>query len=394
MGLLEDVADAAGGDDCGDVLSWLTAREAAFRALKEQKNPVLRLCNRVMGRLSRASEPQLVAGLLIFLAKVFPLNERSGLNLLGATAPALISAPEDVPPGAVDSNGQPVDALLYAATWGLQPLLHSPRELAAPDAWAKFVADARAVLAALAAQPAQVAAGVGGSGGGAGGSSGGGGADGGGSGGTVGYLASPQLFGLQLRDATFRRALLVQLLVALQAVRSPVRAADPPLRAKQQPEAAALEADAYKALAATPDDGPAFAAAVRAVLAREEGWAQWKRGGPPPLTAAAAKGAAGKGPACPDYERPPLEPPLARRVADGEAAEAAAAAKARARRDALLAALARERRSNLELDTDEMMAPRKRVKVRELAKGGGGGRWSCLFLLLRPLLRANTGSAP
>lgn len=47
--------------------------------------PVLRLCNRMLARLSRASEPQLVAGLLVFLSKVFPLNERSGLNVLVGT---------------------------------------------------------------------------------------------------------------------------------------------------------------------------------------------------------------------------------------------------------------------------------------------------------------------
>jgi hypothetical protein len=43
--------------------------------------PVLRLGNRLLARLSRASEPRLCAGVLLFLAKVFPLNERSGLNI-------------------------------------------------------------------------------------------------------------------------------------------------------------------------------------------------------------------------------------------------------------------------------------------------------------------------
>lgn len=92
---------------------------------------------------------------------------------------------------------------------------------------AKFVADVRTVLGALATQPAQVAAGAAGSltrGAaqlpGTGKNSGGMEVDGGaraagnGRGGvsesTVGYLSSPQLFGLQLRDATFRRDLLVQ----------------------------------------------------------------------------------------------------------------------------------------------------------------------------------------
>lgn len=68
--------------------------------------------------------------------------------------------------------------------------------------------DVRTVLAALAAQPAQVAAGAVAVGGG-GGNGSGMDADAGGES-TVGYLSSPQLFGLQLRDATFRRDLLVQ----------------------------------------------------------------------------------------------------------------------------------------------------------------------------------------
>jgi len=184
-------------------------------------------------------------------------------------SPALISSPEEVPPGAVDSNGQPVDALLYATAWGLQPPLHNPRDAAAPDAWSKFVADVRTVLGALATQPAQVAAGASAAAAGGGGGDGAMQVDGGSAAAaaaagdgesTVGYLSSPQLFGLQLRDATFRRNLLVQVLVLLQAVQAPVKAQDPPLRPKQVPEAQALEGEVYAALEATPENGKAFAA--------------------------------------------------------------------------------------------------------------------------------------
>jgi len=89
---------------------------------------------------------------------------------------------------------------------------------------------------------------------------------------------------------------------------------------------------------------------------------QWKRGGPPPLPLP-APGKDGKVLACPDFERPALAPGVAARVAEGEAAAAAAAARGGSRREALLAALARERRSALEMETDEMLAPRKRIKV-------------------------------
>lgn len=51
-----------------------------------------------------------------------------------------------------------------------------------------------------------------------------------------------------------------QVLITLQAVRQPVKPTDAVLRTKQLPEAAALEAEVYAALEATPDNGAAFAA--------------------------------------------------------------------------------------------------------------------------------------
>jgi hypothetical protein len=39
--MLEDVADAVGGDDCGDVLAWLAAHEGALRAAREMKTPLV-----------------------------------------------------------------------------------------------------------------------------------------------------------------------------------------------------------------------------------------------------------------------------------------------------------------------------------------------------------------
>lgn len=51
-----------------------------------------------------------------------------------------------------------------------------------------------------------------------------------------------------------------QVLVLLQAVQNPVKPTDPGLRAKQVPEAQALESEVYAALEETPEGGKAFAA--------------------------------------------------------------------------------------------------------------------------------------
>lgn len=375
--MLEDVADSVGGDDCGGVLAWLQQREDTLSEVRDLKTPILRLCNRLLSRLSRASDPQLCASILLFMTKVFPLSERSGMNLMNSLSPALISRPEEVSPGTVDSNGQPIDTLMYNTTWALQPLLHSPKDVVVPDTWAKFVSDVRVVLGALATQPAQVAAGAAGSATMAapdstqldGGVNGVGGGDGGGGGGegTVGYLSSPQLFGLQLRDATFRRDLLVQVLILLHAVQNPVKQ-EPPLRTKQLQEAQALEGAVITALEATPEAGKAFAAAVLSCLRREDAWVLWKKGGAPPFPQVFNK--EGKLQPCPDYDRKPLEPSLREQTRQKEEAAAAAEARIKARRDAMLSALAREKRSALEMDIDEMMAPRKRIKTdSDILKG-------------------------
>jgi hypothetical protein len=56
-----------------------------------------------------------------------------------------------------------------------------------------------------------------------------------------------------------------QVLILLQALQSQVKPSDPSLRPKQAQEAAALEAEVYAALEATPHAGAAFAAGARAV---------------------------------------------------------------------------------------------------------------------------------
>ncbi len=58
---------------------------------------------------------------------------------------------------------------------------------------------------------------------------------------------------------------------------------------------------------------------------------QWKRGGPPPVPAPPRDA---KAQACPDFERPPGAATVAARVAEGEAAAAAAVARAKSRREA------------------------------------------------------------
>ena len=47
------------------------------------KNPILRMCNDLLKRLSRTMDTAFCGRILILLAKSLPLNEKSGLNLAG-----------------------------------------------------------------------------------------------------------------------------------------------------------------------------------------------------------------------------------------------------------------------------------------------------------------------
>ena len=272
---------------------------------------------------------------------------------------------------AFDSSGERIDGALYKRFWELQRALQSPlptllvpnssasssssssappaSSSSSPEAaaWAEFQASVRAVLEAFARTPVAVDA-AGGSKVGLGLSSSSSSSKGRRLGSAsakrrsgaappppqpssssssssaavgVSYLSSPSIFGLQMRDGAVRRHFLVQVLIALHALRHPPQrlasaaGAGPskssaaaatataaaataatapkvsPPRARQLAEAGSLESAVLSALELVPPEGKKYAAAVRAALAREGSWAAWKGGNPP----------------CPSLERAPLD---------------------------------------------------------------------------------------
>jgi THO complex subunit 1 len=92
------------------------------------------------------------------------------------------------------------------------------------------------------------------------------------------YLTSAKLLRLELRDASFRRSLLLQLALLLRYARGPPPPGAP-LKGKAVEEAAALAARAAAALAAVPPAGKAFAAAADAAMDRDRNWVAWKAAG-------------------------------------------------------------------------------------------------------------------
>ncbi len=122
-----------------------------------------RLCNELMRRLSKTQNTVLCGRVLLLLAHLFPLAEKSALNLLGAVnksnvtsfasteeAAAILSA-EEVEGG----SGAGVDASFYRTFWNLCAFLQNPQSVISlpADKWSTFSGALETVLAALEAQP-------------------------------------------------------------------------------------------------------------------------------------------------------------------------------------------------------------------------------------------------
>ncbi|GLI69388.1 hypothetical protein VaNZ11_013989 [Volvox africanus] len=327
-----------------------------FRREQGAKLALLRMSNMLFRRLSKAYDVRLCGRLLIFISRCYELNDKSGLNVVGALNGGLTLPVDEVEPGAVDSIGEQIDRRLYTCFWGLQAIFQNPTQVLQPAVYGKVMADMSLVLDEFAAIKNPVAA------------TGpwvaarhtgnqnrphlrGGGdmADGmevdrsgegcreeaacsrsqvseSGSGLGTRYLTSSKLFGLQVRDCTFRRHFLLQCLALLQYIEQPNKSDKSAIG--QRPEGLeAMRAKLFSALSDSKEYGPDFAAAVRGVLEHEAHWVAWKHGThpPPPGSAgpattsppasAAAGSAAGSGAAsaaagelCRDFTRPPAAP--------------------------------------------------------------------------------------
>ncbi|CAL8470063.1 g9605 [Coccomyxa elongata] len=283
--IMEDVMELSTIEEAQGVFGYLESRIKKLRQVYNfssekslSKLSVLRICNQLLRRLSRASSSELCGRILMFLTRLLPLLDRSGLNVQGQFNTSHSTPVEDMPEAPVDSNGKPVDAAFYATFWGLQALFQQPYAAMKPSKWAATIADIKRVLTEFTKQPVVLAS------------------SSGGEGGdvleeaalTVKYLSSPKLMRLQLSDAALRRHFLLQALVFLHACQHPVlkpgtqqakQAKQEALRSKQLLEAEELDGLLYAELQRTPKHGAHFCAAVRTILHRETQWAKWKSEG-------------------------------------------------------------------------------------------------------------------
>ena len=314
--LAQDVLEAADIGTCERRFSLIERHAGALAAAlgAGSKTPLLvllRMCVELMRRMSKSEHTAFCGRVLLFLAQVYPLSDPSGVNLKGelntanvtlfedeatfaaaaeaadaadAAAAASTASMKKTPTAATTTtvaatHDRPIDYQFYKTFWSLQVQLRDTSVvLASADLWHQFEAALDTVMAALSTQRVTVAGRSADSAHGAAAAA---------SAASevdtfVKYLTSSSLLDLQLSDASFRRHVLLQMLIAFQTLldKKPVDAAGTdPLSSTQRTRVVALKKRALALLRATPPHGDVFEAAVSRLLRREGGWTAWKAGG-------------------------------------------------------------------------------------------------------------------
>lgn len=201
---------------------------------------LLRICNKLLKQLSntqKAEDAEFAGSIMILLAKVFPLSERSAVNVLGSYNVRKSSSTETstllenemsgrLESGAEQSGGSSsagVSGEFYKTFWEVQEVFTDPpgtilptqqSQAAAADAYSIFMKDITSILMALESTPlpkvTTTAAAIN--------------ANDNGNALSVRhhkYLTSRQLLHLQLKDAQLRVHFLAQLLIVLSHLASP-----------------------------------------------------------------------------------------------------------------------------------------------------------------------------
>ncbi|KAJ6341106.1 hypothetical protein OIU78_009308 [Salix suchowensis] len=199
--LLEDLTEMSTMRNCKDIFGYIESKQDILgkqELFARGKLVMLRTCNQLLRRLSKANDVVFCGRILMFLAHFFPLSERSAVNIKGVFNTSNETKYEKEPPAAIS-----LDFNFYKTLWSLQEYFCDPSLTLSPIKWQKFSSSLTVVLNTFEAQPLseeeggvnnleEEAAAF-----------------------NIKYLTSSKLMGLELKDPSFRRHVLVQCLILL-----------------------------------------------------------------------------------------------------------------------------------------------------------------------------------
>lgn len=313
--ILSDAFDMITLDRCEDLFSlveeqvWTWMKPAFFGS---GKILLLRMCNDLLRRLSYSQNTVFCGRIQLFLARLFPLSEKSALNLMSHFNLENITSFKKVPKPAtetpkeeqeseegeemevepiIDSNTlaseMPVDYNLYEKLWSVQDFFRNPTLCFNNDRWKNFTQQTQEVLQVFSSfkleyvetkrdrrpvrpdkQEMDTTPSL-----------------------TTfenshyfnKYLTSEKLINLQLSDVHFRRHILIQIMIIFQYLLGDVKFKN---QSQNLSDSQALwiedtKKKVVKLLEETPPNGLQFCEYILHALKREENWIKWKNEGCP-----------------------------------------------------------------------------------------------------------------
>lgn len=335
--LVEELLDSQTVTGCRKVFDFLESRRETITSkhFNQKKLIILRACNELARRLSRHLDPAFAGRILIFMFQSFPLGDKSAVNLRGEYHVENVTTFDQDPPksdedadkmdvdmdvstpgdgsrrGGGKSHGaegdkKPLDPdTLYPIFWSLQEYFNQPKKLFETSQFASFKTGIETTmnsfLAIKAEQPRskekqekqleelvngfkrkQVD-----------------GEDALASGFNAKYLTSRDLFKLEISDLTFRRNILIQVLIVMDFLLALSPSAKERLAQIETPNKSVTYSDQQLSeedlnwVTKMKDnimnylkqgfEGPYFVRLLETVLARDKNWVWWKAENCPPI---------------------------------------------------------------------------------------------------------------
>ncbi|AWP03916.1 putative THO complex subunit 1 [Scophthalmus maximus] len=303
--LLGDVLDCLPLDQCDKIFSFVEENVSIWKSnsfYTAGKNYLLRMCNDLLRRLSKSQNTVFCGRIQLFLARLFPLSEKSGLNLQSQFNLENITVfnkneqestfgqkpAEEKEDGMEVEEGEmgeddnpapcsiPIDYNLYRKFWTLQDYFRNPVQCYDKFSWMTFLKFSDETLAVFKSYKLddmqaskrkleELRA----------------------SGGEHVYFAkfltSEKLMDLQLSDSNFRRHILLQYLILFQYLKGQVKfkSSSCLLNDDQTTWIEETTKLVYQLLKEIPPDGDKFATMLEHILNTEENWNTWKNEGCP-----------------------------------------------------------------------------------------------------------------
>ncbi|KAI5460006.1 THO complex subunit 1 transcription elongation factor-domain-containing protein [Mariannaea sp. PMI_226] len=325
--LAEELLDSQTISGCRKIFDYLESRRERITAnhFKQKQLIILRSCNELLRRLSRAEDTAFCGRVFIFMFQSFPLGDKSSVNLRGeyhlenvtsyeanpangdnsmdVDSPTVATDPKSNPKGADSKKVEkPLDPdALYPLFWSLQESFSQPKKLFEAPHLAAFKGSLGATMKAFRSihndrgsrKPADdsrrdlkrkrdsnededTTNGF-----------------------NPKYLTSRDLFELEISDLSFRRHILVQALITMDFLLSLTAQAREKLNSSASTNKAVMyldqtlseedakwASDMKKTIAdylRQGSDGPYFYRMVETVLARDKNWVRWKIEGCHPI---------------------------------------------------------------------------------------------------------------